>query len=104
MTVVLTGSTGSLGSYLLEVLYHDRSVSHIICLNRSHNAAEKHSQTGPKRGLSPLNPDRVEFLKADLREPQLGLEDSVYEHLRTTVTHIIREFSVSPSPTGLRLN
>ncbi len=91
MTVVLTGSTGSLGSYLLEALYHTKDVSHIVCLNRSSKAAEKHNQTGPKRGLSALNPDRVIFLKADLSEPQLGLEDAVYENLRTTVTHVIRE-------------
>ena len=92
MTVVLTGSTGSLGSYLLDTLYHNKNVSHIVCLNRSSKAAEKHNQTGPKRGLSSaLNPDRVTFLKADLSEPQLGLQNSTYEYLRTTVTHIIRE-------------
>lgn len=93
MTVVLTGSTGSLGSYLLDTLYHNKNVSHIVCLNRSSKAAEKHNQTGPKRGLSSaLDPDRVTFLKADLSEPQLGLQNSVYEYLRTTVTHVIREF------------
>ena len=93
MTVVLTGSTGSLGSYLLDTLYHNKNVSHIFCRNRNSRAVEKHNQTGPKRGLSSaLNSDRVTFLKADLSEPQLGLQNSVYEHLRTTVTHVIREF------------
>ena len=107
MTVVLTGSTGSLGSYLLDTLYKNKNVSRIVCLNRSPKAAETHKHTGPKRGLSSdLNPDRVTFLKADLSEPHLGLQDSVYEYLRTTVTHIIRElfsltfcFLFPPSPT-----
>lgn len=89
MTVVLSGSTGSVGSYLLEALYHNKDVSHIICLNRISNAAEKHRQMGPKRGLSPLSLERVEFLKADLSEPQFGLEASVYERMLKSVTHVI---------------
>lgn len=91
MTVLLSGSTGSLGSYLLEDLYHNKCVSHIICLNRSPNAAERHKQTGPGRGLSPLDPCRVEFLQADLSKPRLGLNLTLYEYLRSTITHVIRK-------------
>ncbi|KAL8722181.1 MAG: hypothetical protein Q9225_001277 [Loekoesia sp. 1 TL-2023] len=93
MTVILTGSTGSLGSYLLEALQNNKNVLRIICLNRRSDAAERHRQTGPKRGLSPLDPNRVEFLKADLSKPQLGLGPSLYQRLRLTVTHIIRDVS-----------
>ncbi|CAO1601145.1 hypothetical protein XANCAGTX0491_004809 [Xanthoria calcicola] len=89
MTVVLTGSTGSLGSYLLETLSLNKNVLHIICLNRSATAAERQHQTGSKRGLSPIDPQRVEFLQADLSKPQLGLDITLYERLRTTVTHVI---------------
>ena len=92
MTVLLTGSTGSLGSYVLDTLYLHPNVSQIICLNRSPNAAEKHQQMGRNRGLSPLSLDRVQFLKADLTEDGLGLETSTYNHLLKTVTHIIRKF------------
>ncbi|MCJ1399765.1 hypothetical protein MMC11_002968 [Xylographa trunciseda] len=77
MTVILTGSTGSLGSYLLEALYHDQNVSHIIC------------QTAPKRSRSSLNPHRVEFLIADLSKPLLGLEPMIYDRMLGNVTHII---------------
>lgn len=91
MTVILTGSTGSLGSYLLEALNKNRNVSQIICLNRSSDAGERHRQKGAKRGLSPLDPDRVEFIKADLSKPHLGLDPSLYQRLRMTATHIIRE-------------
>lgn len=89
MTVLLTGSTGSLGSYILETLYRDSRVQLIVCLNRSSNAAQRHSQNGPKRGLSHLDPARVEFYKADLSQKQLDLEDHVYERLLRTVTHVI---------------
>ena len=90
-SVLLTGSTGSLGSYLLNELSNDPNVQHIICLDRSSSAAEKHRETGPKRGLTPIDPERVEFLKADLADPQLGVENEVYERLKNTVTHIIRK-------------
>ncbi|KAI1097411.1 acetyl-CoA synthetase-like protein [Jackrogersella minutella] len=89
MTVLLTGSTGSLGSYLLDTLHHDDNVLHIVCLNRSPNAAEKHRQTGLYRGLSPLSTAKVEYLEADLSRIHFGLEDSVYERLVQTVTHVI---------------
>lgn len=90
-TVLLTGSTGSLGSYLLNELSNDPNVQHIICLDRTSSAAEKHRETGPKRGLTPPDPERVEFLKANLADPQLGVENEVYERLKNTVTHIIRK-------------
>lgn len=96
MTVVLTGSTGSLGSYLLDTLYHSKRVSRIICLNRSSNAADRHKQISQERGLSPINPDRVEFLKADLSKHKLGIDSACYESLRSTVTHIIRESHLPP--------
>ncbi|KAL9013139.1 MAG: hypothetical protein Q9173_002148 [Seirophora scorigena] len=89
MTILLTGSTGSLGSYLLEALYLNRDVLHIICLNQSATAAERHPQTGSKRILSPIDPERVESLKADLSKPWLGLDLSVYKRLQATVTHVI---------------
>lgn len=94
MTVLLTGSTGSVGSYLLDTLYHDNNVSRIICLNRSPDAAEKHRHTGLDRGLSPLNTDKVEFFKADISRHHFGLDDdSTYKRLVQTVTHVIRKKS-----------
>lgn len=91
MTVLLTGSTGSLGSYILEELYRNHHVARIICLDRSSNAAARHAETRPKRGLSTLDPGRVAFFRADLSKARLGLEESTYQRLLATVTHIIRE-------------
>jgi nucleoside-diphosphate-sugar epimerase/aryl carrier-like protein len=97
MVVILTGSTGSLGSYLLESLYNNDKVSHIFCLNRSSNAAEKHNEISTSRGLSHLSPERVEFLKTDLSKPHLGLKATVYEKMLKCATHIIRESLIHPS-------
>lgn len=90
ITVLLTGSTGSLGSYILETLYHDTNVSRIICLTRCPDAAERQARSGKLRGLSPLSPARVEFYKADLSRSKLGLAEEVYRELAGSVTHIIR--------------
>lgn len=92
MTVLLTGSTGSLGSYILEKLSRNRRVSKIVCLNRSADAAKRHASMTQSRGLNALDPSRVIFYKADLSKRQLGLADGAYQELLQTVTHIIREY------------
>lgn len=88
-TVILTGSTGSLGSYILDALNRDPAVSKIICLNRSENAEERQLATASQRGLTVPSPERVDFLKADLSKAYLGLSEGQYNNLRRTVTHII---------------
>ncbi|KAL3480023.1 L-aminoadipate-semialdehyde dehydrogenase [Aspergillus californicus] len=83
-TILLTGSTGMLGSYLLNQLQHDSSVSHVVCLNRSVDAASRHTEAG-----FALSWNRVEFLQADLARPNFGLSNETYQQLLGTVTHII---------------
>ncbi|GLA90361.1 putative NRPS-like protein biosynthetic cluster [Aspergillus tubingensis] len=40
-TVILTGSTGQLGTYILDALLRDPSVAHVHCLNRGDDANER---------------------------------------------------------------
>jgi hypothetical protein len=98
MTVVLTGSTGSLGPYILEALNRNPKVVRVICLNRSAKAAERHAQLCSSRGFTSLPPSRVQFLKADLSLPQLGLGRASYGMLVSSVTHIIREYYSLSAP------
>jgi nucleoside-diphosphate-sugar epimerase len=102
MTVVLTGSTGSLGPYILEALNRNPKVARVICLNRSAKAAERHAQLCSSRRFTPLPPSRVQFLKADLSLPQLGLGRASYGMLVSSVTHIIREHYPLPAPGLMR--
>ncbi len=51
LTVVLTGSTGSLGTHLLEALLNDRGISTIYCMNRCRDAQERHEKNFRDRGL-----------------------------------------------------
>ncbi|RYP70479.1 hypothetical protein DL771_005416 [Monosporascus sp. 5C6A] len=48
-TVILTGSTGSIGSYLLDSLLHQKSVEKIYCLNRSLDGRKKQTESSSFR-------------------------------------------------------
>lgn len=87
-TVVLTGSTGSLGSYLLHALISDPSVGSVTCLNREgSNAARQHKINGA-RGLT-TDFSRVKFLQVDLAQERFGLGRREYNDLARRTTHII---------------
>ncbi|KAL4803729.1 hypothetical protein BDV18DRAFT_162739 [Aspergillus unguis] len=90
-TAILTGSTGSLGTYLLNVLLQDPTTSKVYCLNRS-DAQARQITSFQEKGLdaSPLtNPDKVEFLTTNLGQSTFGLEQSQYNALLETVTMVI---------------
>ncbi|KAG4438198.1 hypothetical protein IFR05_006322 [Cadophora sp. M221] len=89
MTVLLTGSTGSLGSYLLHTLLSSSKVAKVHCLNRREDAAESQAELNAKRGLVSSWDTRVEFLKTDLSQDMLGLKEVDYNRLKQNVTVII---------------
>ncbi|KAJ5107011.1 hypothetical protein N7456_003686 [Penicillium angulare] len=89
--VILTGSTGSLGAYLLSELLRDLTVTKIYCLNRSEDAGERQLQSLQDKGLAFFKqfPQRVEFLHVNFQAERLGLEDSKYEELLQSVDTVI---------------
>ncbi|EER29953.1 putative NRPS-like protein biosynthetic cluster [Coccidioides posadasii str. Silveira] len=90
-TVILTGSTGSLGSYLLESLVcQEQSVNKIYCLNRAEDGKAKQTAASMSRGLTTdWPPQRVEFLQVDVSKPRFGLGEETYNCLLEETTHII---------------
>lgn len=92
-TVILTGSTGVIGSYVLDELLANQSIRHIWCLNRKgrQDSIKKHAELRESRGLSPLDIEhsRVSFLAVNLAEESFGLPEDVYNKLCKTVTLII---------------
>ncbi|KAL3446506.1 hypothetical protein BJX65DRAFT_318575 [Aspergillus insuetus] len=90
--ILLTGSTGTIGSYILSVLLGREDIGHIYCLNRSPDSEtlqkERNAQQDPTLPLI-FPKSKVTFLTADLALPSLGLDDTVYEAVRTRTTHII---------------
>lgn len=102
MTVILTGSTGSLGSYLLDSLARQEHVAKIYCLNRAEDGGlAKQKLASLDRGLDIAawgGDSRVEFLHVDLAEPLFGLAPHKYRELLRETTHIIRKWSFGICP------
>lgn len=87
--VLLTGSTGSLGSYLLDGLLRDRAISRVFCLNRSSDANDRQMAAHKSRGLT-TDLSRATFVLAkDLSAPYLSVEESTYREMLSGVTHVI---------------
>ena len=91
LTVVLTGSTGSLGSYLLDSLFTNTHVTKIICLNRGADGETKQKYSNRSRGLITEWGDKVRFLTTDLSKSDLGLYADDYQMLINEASAIIRE-------------
>ncbi|KAG4438803.1 hypothetical protein IFR05_005694 [Cadophora sp. M221] len=89
-TVLLTGSTGALGSFLLDHLARSTSVAHIYCLNRSQDSEALQKLRNKERGLPSSFPEsRVSFLTGDPAKPNLGLTSQTFEEITSTATRII---------------
>ncbi|KAL4938764.1 hypothetical protein BDV06DRAFT_231536 [Aspergillus oleicola] len=90
-TVILTGSTGSLGTYLLSTLLNNSNVDKVYCFNRS-DAASRQISSFKEKGLDAAvleDINKVDFLKVSFGERHFGLTDDKYKELLDTVTLII---------------
>lgn len=86
--VLLTGSTGSLGSYLLDSMIRDPDICRVYCLNRGSDAEKRQKESHLNKGLS-VEFKNVAFLQSDLAQPYFGLPPSIYASLLQDVTHIV---------------
>ncbi|RMZ43874.1 putative NRPS-like protein biosynthetic cluster [Aspergillus flavus] len=89
--VILTGSTGSLGNYILNELLSDREIPMIYCLNRAEDARQKQITSFKEKGFTiPHDFDeRVEFIHAHFGALNLGLSIDKYNELTKSVDLII---------------
>jgi thioester reductase-like protein len=88
-TVVITGSTGSLGTHMLEQLLNSSGVEKVYCMNRSDNAESRQKDSFDKYHHDSTNFTKAEFLKADFGSDKFGLSDETYARLLETVTVFI---------------
>ena len=97
--ILLTGSTGSLGTQLLAYLACLPTVRRVICLNRlrksgsrgSLNPYEQQMEANKAKGLA-ISDDswqKVEILQSNLATHRLGLDDATYTRLCVEVSHVL---------------
>ncbi|KAH7913622.1 putative aminoadipate reductase [Hygrophoropsis aurantiaca] len=93
--VLLTGSTGGLGTYLLASLLGNKDVTAVYAFNRpskGNSTIEERQLAGfVDRGFDEklLASDKLFYLEGDTAQENLGLEASIYEKLRASTTVII---------------
>lgn len=89
-TVLLTGSTGMLGSYMLDLMVKNPKVKKIVCLNRSDDGgAKRQAQSVKDRGLSADFASKTEFFHVDMSRPDFGLSKETYDRLLVEADRVI---------------
>lgn len=79
--VLITGSTGFVGSYVLNAIKHQEDVGHVTCLDR--RETRDHAIEGVYSNVP------IEHIKTDLAERHLGLSREIYQRLLGSVTDIL---------------
>lgn len=93
MHIIISGSTGSMGSHLLHHLIVAEGVTKIYCLNRAEDGQQKQKESNSQRGLrDQWNPDKVKFIHVDMSKPKFDLDAETYEMLSGDATHFIRKY------------
>ncbi|TFK48709.1 putative aminoadipate reductase [Heliocybe sulcata] len=93
-TVLITGTTGGLGSYMLWMLLEDEKVERVYAFNRKSSRAslaERQKVAFEDRGLPAhlLESPKLALVEGEESSHNLGLDSALYDELRTTCTQII---------------
>ncbi|PCH36937.1 acetyl-CoA synthetase-like protein [Wolfiporia cocos MD-104 SS10] len=91
--VLLTGSTGVLGSHVLARLLADASVARVYALNRGESlrARQRDAFDAAQLPVDLLSSDKLVLASGNItRESEdLGVEQSVLAEMQSTVTHVV---------------
>ncbi|KAL2869078.1 uncharacterized protein BJX67DRAFT_387180 [Aspergillus lucknowensis] len=92
--VLLTGSTGTLGAHILDILCRNPHVQSVICVNRPQpgvDAWSRQEKVCADKGvqLPPSWRDKAILFESKTHDRHLGLPFEVYTSLTSTVTHVI---------------
>lgn len=89
-SVMLTGSTGSLGSAFLPLLLMKPEVSTVYCLTRSAIQVERYTSSWAGSELTQETiVQKLKYIQADFSREYLGLDDRTYADLLANVNVII---------------
>ena len=106
VVVLLTGSTGGLGSFLLSQLLENTRVERVYALNRPSSSAsieERQSSAFVDKGLSVdlLSSGKLVYVEADASRDKCGISAKLYEEV--WVTPLVLCSPCSPIPLDTRL-
>ncbi|TFB05348.1 Iterative polyketide synthase CazM [Trichoderma ghanense] len=88
-TVIITGTTGSLGAYMLDRLIKNPRIAKVFAFNRGVDGGRsRQSAYSAARGLS-TDFSKVEFLGVDLSKPLFDLTQAQYDNILATADRII---------------
>ncbi|THH09230.1 hypothetical protein EW145_g2182 [Phellinidium pouzarii] len=93
--VLLTGSTGSLGSNILAKLIQRAGIARVYALSRPSpdgaSAKDRHVAAFTREGLDvdSLDSSKVRFLVGDPSYADFAVEPTVFKEMQSSVTHII---------------
>ena len=103
--VLITGTTGAVGSSTLAGLYRSSSVARIIVLARKSitPVSFRQKKALEEHGLDPriTNSSKITLLEGDPALPGLGLGEDVFLELKSIVTHILHIGTMRKSSRGL---
>jgi hypothetical protein len=88
--VIITGTTGSLGCYLLDLCLKDERVRRVYAINRPSSRAtvDWHASMFGDRGLDQsLLASKVVFIQTNLQDELLGLRRDIYIEVRVPTSH-----------------
>lgn len=88
LTVLMTGSTGSLGSYILNSLIKHPEVARIYCTTRDQDGAAAQKKCFRDKGFH-ISLEKVKFVPCDLARYRLGLAEAVREEVLDEITHVL---------------
>ncbi|THH16915.1 hypothetical protein EUX98_g9224 [Antrodiella citrinella] len=91
LVVVLTGSTGALGSHLLADLLADERVRKVYTLDRAEHVQERQQLAFEDRllPLEMLRSDKLRALTVNAGRADLGLDTATLAEIKSNVTHVI---------------
>ncbi|RFU75191.1 nrps-like enzyme [Trichoderma arundinaceum] len=88
-TIIITGTTGSLGAYMLDRLIRNTRVAKVLAFNRGQDGGKSRQPAyNADRGLS-TDFAKVEFICVDLAKPHFGLTRERYEGMLAIADRII---------------
>ncbi|PQE12515.1 nrps-like enzyme protein [Rutstroemia sp. NJR-2017a BBW] len=79
--IAITGSTGTLGTYILSSIVMKESITRIYCLNRNPAAKQQQESLLISRGVPEHHLSKLHFMTVSIGEPQLGLSAEDYDRL-----------------------